>query len=105
MAYLGNINGPRESEILDKLGHSFFRCSPGELEEDISYHRFAESRSEIAPVHIDFNGSPYIEFSIKELKAPSKFILEEHGYSLKGYIKTFTEEEFLRWQAREQFNK
>ena len=36
MAFLAHRSGPGESELLDRLGHGFFGCSPAELEEDIS---------------------------------------------------------------------
>jgi hypothetical protein len=98
MAYLGNENGPRESDILNRMGFSYFGCSPAELEEDISYHYYAESRNEIVPVHIDENGHPYVEFSSLQAGKIYRYILEEHGYKLRGEIKTLTEEEQVRWQ-------
>ena len=100
MAYLGNRNGPRESEIVDRLGPSYFGCSPVGLEEDISHHIYAESRGKVVPVHIDEKGRPYIEFSSPRPGKVNWFILEEHGYQLKGKINTFTDEEQLRWQKR-----
>jgi hypothetical protein len=100
MAYLGNKNGPRESEILDRLGPGYFGCSPVGLEDDISFHVFAESRGEVAKVHIDEKGRPYVEFSSPEPGKLNRFVLEEHGYQLKGEIITFTDDEQLRWQKR-----
>lgn len=100
MAYLGNKNGPRESDILNRLGPNYFGCSPAGLEEDISYHVYAESRGEVVPVHIDEEGRPYIEFSSSDKSKPQRFYLEENGYILRGDIKTFSEEENDRWKKR-----
>lgn len=100
MAYLGNKNGPRESDIINRLGYSYFGCSPAELEEDISYHHYAESRDDVMPVHVDENGRPYIELSSPRVGKIHRYILEEHGYMISGEIKTFAEEEHVRWQRR-----
>ena len=80
MAYLGNRNGPRESEILNKLGHIYLGCSPGELDADISDMEYSESRGVVAPVHVDVAGRPYIEFTSPEPGRTRTFVLEEHGY-------------------------
>jgi hypothetical protein len=100
MAYLGNKDGPRESDILNHLGPGYFGCSPAQLEEDISYHLYAESRNEVVPVHIDEDGRPYIEFSSPDPERINRYVLEEHDYLLKGEIKTFSNDEQLRWQER-----
>ena len=97
MAYLGNLKGPRESVILDELGPQYFGVSPAQLEEDIDYHHFAESRSEVVPIHVDENGRAYIKFSTPN--GPIQFYLE-NKYSLEGDIETFTKEEKLRWVSR-----
>lgn len=98
MAYLGNKTGPRESDILNRLGPGYFGCSPAELEEDISYHLYAESRNEIVAVHVDEVGRPYVEFSAPKASKIHRYILEEHGHMLRGKIKTYTEEEQVKWQ-------
>lgn len=97
MAYLGNLKGPRESVILDELGPGYFRVSPAQLEEDINYHQFAESRSEVVPVHVDEIGRGYIKFSTPD--GPIRFYLEGK-YNLEGDIDTFTPEEKLRWLSK-----
>lgn len=100
MAYLGNRDGPRESDILDRMGFSFFGCSPVGLEEDISCHRFAEARGEVVPVHVDQAGRAYVLFSSPVAGKTTKYVLEEHGYNLRGNIATFSEEEFAHWRMR-----
>jgi hypothetical protein len=100
MAYLGNRDGPRESDILDRMGFSFFGCSPIGLEEDISYHRFAEARGEVVPVHVDQTGRAYVVFSSPQPGKTTRYVLEEHGYSLMGNIATFSEEESAHWLMR-----
>jgi hypothetical protein len=101
MAYLGNKNGPRESEIIDKLGPSYFGCSGAALEEDIAYHIDAEQREEVAKVHVDDSSHPYVLFSSAKAEGTQRFYLEEHGLRLEGDIKTFTEEEQGYWRNRE----
>ncbi len=100
MAYLGNKDGPRESEILDRLGPAYFGCSIEGLEEDINHHRYAESRGEVVPVHVDEAGRPYVEFSSPIPGRVQRFVLEEHGYHLRGKIETFSIEEKTIWAQR-----
>ena len=100
MSYLGNKNGPKESEILNKLGSDYFGCSGENLEVDISNHSYAESRDEVVPVHVDEKGRSYVIFSSTRHNMPQRFILEAHGYILKGEIKTFTDEEAAHWKKR-----
>jgi hypothetical protein len=73
VAYLGNLNGPRESEIQDRLGASYFGCSPAALEEDIAHHVYAESRDEVVAVHVDHQGHAYVEFSSPTGGTPQRF--------------------------------
>lgn len=100
MSFLGNKNGPRESEILNKLGPDYFGCSAEALEEDISHHSLAESRGEVVPVHVDEKGRPYLKFSSHKLGETQNFILEDNGYFLEGEIATFTDEEAEHWNKR-----
>jgi hypothetical protein len=97
MAFLAHRSGPRESELLDRLGHGLFGCAPAKLEEDISSHRYAESRGEVVPVHIDAEDKPYIEFSFRQPPSSRPFYLLDHGFALPLDIATFTEEESRRW--------
>ncbi|MEK6323996.1 MAG: hypothetical protein AABN33_20330 [Acidobacteriota bacterium] len=83
------------------MGFSYFGCTPAGLEEDISYHRFAEARGEVVPVHVDQTGRAYVEFSSPEQGKTTKYVLEEHGYNLRGNIATFSEEERAHWRTRE----
>lgn len=99
MAYLGNLNGPRESQIVDLLGYDFFGITPSQLEYDIEMWEESERRNEIQPIHVDENGQPYILLSGPQ-KIPIRFFLEEHGYFLKGLIQTFTKEETESWRCR-----
>ncbi len=105
MSYLGNADGPRESEILEKLGPIYFGCSPADLESDISFHNFAESKGEIVPVHVDEKGRPYIIFSSPDPGTTQIFVLEKHGYKLEGEIKTFSENESSLWKNRNNIGK
>jgi hypothetical protein len=91
MSFLGNLNGPKESEIIEKLGHNYFGISCEQLETDISYHRDAEMRREVVPVRIDKNGNLYILFSSAD-KMGQRFYLRKEGYSLQGKVLCLTEQ-------------
>jgi len=68
MSFLGNLNGPKESEIIEKLGPNYFGISWEQLEAELSHNRFAENRNEIVPVNIDNTGEPYILLSSPDKK-------------------------------------
>ena len=85
MSFLGNKKGPRESEIIEKLGPDYFGISWAELENEISHQRANESREEIVPVMIDSSGEPYIVFSSPN-KQTQRFYLRKEGYKLRGKV-------------------
>lgn len=90
MAFLGSIDGPRESEIVQRLGHSYFGISPDELEDDIAMYEDSERRNEVQPVFLDPLGLAYIRLSGAGLQA-RRFYFSQHGYSLGPDILTRTE--------------
>jgi hypothetical protein len=100
MAYLGNLNGPRESEIFNRLGHLYFGCSAAALETEISDSEFGEAHSVIVPVHVDHGGKPYIELSRPDRHVPERYYLDDAGYLLSGDIETYTKQEKEAWSAR-----
>jgi len=100
MAFVGNLEGPRESDIIDRLGSGYFGCSAAGLADDVSSHVLAEIRNEVAPVHVDDRGQPFIEFSSPDPLRPQRYYLEENGFFLEGEIKTFTEIEQQAWIDR-----
>jgi len=87
MSFVGNKEGPRKSEIILKLGSSYFGISGDALEEDLVDLQEDEAHGDIAPVYVDNEGRHFIIF-----KAPNggtqKFYLEENGYYLEGSIST-----------------
>ena len=85
MSFIGNLNGPKESEIIDKLGASYFGILSAKLEEEISHKRDAERRNEVVPIRIDNSGEPYIIFSSPDEKK-RRFYLRTEGYNLRGRI-------------------
>lgn len=91
MAYLGNLKGPRESEIVQTLGHEYFGITPAELDSDIRMFEDSERRNEIQPVYLDTEGRPYILLSRPRVR-PERFFLHEHGWLLEGDIVTRIEE-------------
>lgn len=62
MAFLGNLHGPRKSEIVEKLGPEYFGIDWKRIENDIEWYKDSERRGEIVPVHVDKEGKPYIVF-------------------------------------------
>src|SRR5512140_1077527 len=104
MAFLAHRFGPRESELLGRLGHVLFGCSPAELEEDISSHEYAEARGEVVPVHVDRAGRPYVEFSFRAPPSPRPFYLLDHGDDLPAHIVTFTKDESRCWRETRVFH-
>jgi len=103
MAFLGNLNGPRESEIVDRLGHEYFGISPLELTLDVEHFEHAEGRNEVQPVHVDELGRPYIMFS-RRGHGSERCCPEDHGYALPGEVLTYTREEALRWSDRQLYS-
>jgi hypothetical protein len=91
MSFLGNLNGPKESEIIEKLGPDYFGITWAELERDISDHKDAENRNEIIPVRIDDSGEPYILFSSPDKKG-QRFYLQKEGYHLHGSVLCINEQ-------------
>ncbi len=85
MSFLGNLNGHKESEIIEKLGPDYFGITWEQLEVDISYHKDAERKKEIVPVRIDDSGEPYILFSLPDKKG-RRFYLQKEGYHLHGNV-------------------
>jgi hypothetical protein len=91
MSFLGNLNGPKESEIAEKLGPDYFGITWAELERDISDYEDAENRKEIVPVRIDNTGEPYILFSSPDKKG-QRFYLRKEGYKLIGRVLCINEQ-------------
>lgn len=85
MSFLGNLNGPKESEIIEKLGPDYFGITWEQLENEISHNRYAESRKEVVPVRIDDAGELYILFSSLD-KRGQRFYLNREGYQLHGKV-------------------
>ena len=100
MAFIGNTNGPRESQVLQSLGSQYFGCSPAGLENDISHAEFSEQRGEVVPVHVDQSGLAYLEFSSPQPGRPQRYYLAEYGFELQGDVQTFTDEERMNWLVR-----
>ena len=84
MSFVGSRQGPRKSEIVQKLGPDYFGISMEQLEADIQYLREDEFHGHVDPVHVDKDGRRFIK-----LNAPGgsrRFYLEEHGYQLEGDV-------------------
>jgi hypothetical protein len=95
-----NINGSLDFSLalispLYSILTQYFGISPEDLENEISYFRYGESRGDVAPIHVDETGRPYIVFSTPN--GPGRFYLEGK-YQLRGELLTYTEEETLYWK-------
>lgn len=92
MSFAGNRNGPRKSEIVQKLGPDYFGISMEKLEVEIQLYQADEFNGIVDPVYVDKNGRHFIIF-----KAPNdgtqRFYLEENGYYLEGSIDEIQAEE------------
>lgn len=95
MAFLGSLNGPRESDIFSELGYEYFGCTREQLENEIEHCRYAESREEVVAVHIDDEGTPYI--IVTRPSGPTRLHLTGK-WSLSGDVLTFTVEEKTCWE-------
>ncbi len=105
MAFVGNKDGPRQSEIMFKLGAAYFGCSEEALEESISDHVNSEARHEVVPVNVDDDGQPYLVFLSPKAGEVQHFYLEKSGYLLQGQIATYTAEEKSFWEQRQRNEK
>lgn len=85
MAYIGNKDGPRESEIVERLGAEYFGISESDLESDVAWYTDEEVRGEVKPVHRDEAGRCYLLFSGPG-GTTQTFYLEEHGLRLTGKV-------------------
>lgn len=85
MSFVGNKNGPRKSEIVQKLGPEYFGISIAELAVEIQLYQDDEFNGVVDPVYVDKHGYHFIKFY-----APNggiqRFYLEENGYHLEGDV-------------------
>jgi len=90
MSFVGNKNGPRKSEIVEKLGPDYFGISMEQLEVELQLYRDDEFNGVVDPVYMDKEGRHFINF-----KSPSgdvqRFYLEDNGYYIKGEVDERTE--------------
>lgn len=99
MSYVGNLNGPKKSEIVSHLGPDYFDITVEQLEDEIQIYIDEERQNEVDPVHIDDNGQPYLFFRAPR-QQKQKFYLEKAGYKLYGQVKTFNKQEETLWKKR-----
>lgn len=126
MGFVGNLNGPRKSDILEQLGAEFFGISFEAFYQEVEINLDEEREGIVDAVHVDKNGEPYFWFIVPDrkeikkkmkrnlnktnskldqphlLKKKEKFYLFKNGYKLEGDIKTHTDKEQKYWQSREE---
>ena len=86
MAFIGNKDGPRQSDIIERLGPDYFGITPTQLADDADFCRDEESRGEVMPVLCGDDGQYYLLFSGPG-GTQQMFYLEEHGFTLTGKVK------------------
>jgi hypothetical protein len=99
VVYPGHLRGPRESEIVDRLGFNYFGISPAHLEYDIEMWQESERLSEVQSVHVDDNRQPCIFLSKGKIE-PARFHLARQLF--RGWTKTFTKEGAEHWRRRSE---
>lgn len=85
MAFVGNRNGPRKSQIVKNLGPDYFGISMEQLEAEIQFYRDDEFNGLVDPVYVDNRGRHFIVFNAPN-GGVQRFYLEEYGYCLEGSI-------------------
>ncbi len=90
MACLGNLNGPKESVIVQTLGHEYFDITPTQLAADVELWEESERELRVAPVYLDDLGRPHIVFSRRNFR-PERYYLHEDAWRLGGDIETKVE--------------
>jgi len=92
MSFVGNKDGPRKSEIVQKPGPDYFGISMEELETDIQLYRDDEYNGLAEPVYVDKDGRHFLAFYSPN-GGTRRFYLEENGYHLEGQIDEIRVEE------------
>ena len=87
MAFIGNRHGPRKSDVVARLGPSYFGISRDELEVEIELYKDDEFRGQVDPVYVDADGRLFLEFNAVGGET-QRFYLDECGYSLEGEVAT-----------------
>ena len=90
MACLGNLNGPKESVIVQTLGHEYFDITPTQLAADVELWEESERELRVVPVYLDELGRPHIVFSRRNFRT-ERYYLHENGWRLGGDIETKVE--------------
>lgn len=85
MSYIGNRQGPRKSDIVQKLGPDYFGISPQKLDVEIDLYLEDEANGLVDPVCVGSQGRHFVVFNAPDGKT-QKFYLEANGYFLKGAI-------------------
>ena len=62
MGFVGNVNGPRKSVVVAKLGHDYFSISSEELTLEMEDYKNDEFRGVVDPVYLDEHGRHYLRF-------------------------------------------
>jgi len=99
MAFVGNKNGPRKSEIVSALGPQHLGISDEQLLRDIGDHEDDERRGVADAVFVNRQGRHFVKFNAPGGRT-QRFYPERHGCVLAGEIKQIPAEDegsWVRW--------
>jgi hypothetical protein len=85
MAFIGNRQGPRTSDLALQLGPKYFGSSSEQFAREVEDYEEEEARGVVDPVCVDGNGRRFLRFNAPN-GGVQRFYLEDHGYRLDGPI-------------------
>jgi hypothetical protein len=88
MSFVGNREGPKKSEIVQKLGPDYFGISMEELEVEIQLYLDDEFNGIVDPVYVDKEGRHLLN-SMLQMVASRDFILKRMVITLKVTLMKF----------------
>ena len=86
MAFVGNRNGPRKSEIVMALGADYFGITEEQLLKEIELYKDDEFNGVVDPVYEDAEGRRFLVFDAPGGRKIQIFHLEDHGYILSDNV-------------------
>lgn len=93
MVCLGHRKGPRTSEIIGKLGCTYFGITPQELASEIEWQEYFENTFDtIGPVHMDESGRVFVIFSSPDKKGQRYYLDEDELRKLGSKFRSYNNE-------------
>src|SRR3989344_7732670 len=99
MAGLGRYGGPRQSIIIERLGHEYFGITAGALYDDYVAECYGECRGVVVPVHVDEVGYVYVIFSKPSGGSQRYYLADDEAALLGDTFETYILQECRMWQS------